>query len=50
MSVIIGFSNEESWSTGGRGWGELVELTRVVLAERDLQHLASKLYPYGLNW
>jgi hypothetical protein len=50
VSVIIGFSNEESWRTGGRGWGELVELTRVVLAERGLQHLANELHPYGLSF
>jgi hypothetical protein len=50
VSVIIGFSNEESWSIGSRGWDELVELTRVALAERDLQHLANELYPYGLSF
>ena len=50
VSVIVGFSNGESWRTGSRGWGELTALTRVVLAERDLQHLASELYPYGLSF
>jgi hypothetical protein len=50
VSVIVGFSNGESWRTGSRGWGELTALTRVVLAERDLQHLASELYPYGLDF
>jgi hypothetical protein len=50
VSVIIGFSNGESWRTGSRGWDELIALTRVVLAERDLQHLASELYPYGLSF
>ena len=50
MSVIIAFSNGESWRTASRGWDELTELTRVVLAERGLQHLASELYPYGLSF
>ncbi|MGH3201720.1 MAG: hypothetical protein ACRDOA_18745 [Streptosporangiaceae bacterium] len=50
MSVIIGFSNGESWRTGGRGWDELIALARVALAERGLQHLATELYPYGLSF
>jgi hypothetical protein len=27
-----------------------MELARVALAERDLQHLANELYPYGLSF
>jgi hypothetical protein len=50
VSVVIGFSSGESWRTGSRGWGELTALARVVLAERDLQHLAGELYPYGLSF
>jgi hypothetical protein len=50
VSVIISFSNGESWRTASRGWDELIALTRVVLAERDLQHLVSELYPYGLSF
>jgi hypothetical protein len=49
VSVIVGFSNGESWRVGGRGWDEFSELARKVLAEHGLGYLTGEIYPYGTS-